>query len=316
MKTKILLFTTILSGLLLFSCKINNDDEDLQNQEKANLKKYIAANHITATPTADGLYYLELKQGKGATPVDTDLVLINTTWYIINSDGNTTLVGTNDTSLAIKNNLLPFVSYKGPLKLFLSNFGIKGLSEGLAMMKEGGLVNLIVPSNLAYGGYGFYDIPPYSSLVINVELVKVINDPVADDKHFVDQYLDTLQLKESDLTNGIYLKVDKEGTGDSIESYDIVSFQFKDKAMDTAFSIGSSKFINFKYSVDHDTIFRGLRVAIGMLKKGAEARLILPYNMVKGAGGFVRYPWIVDIPPYTSLFYQLVITDVEKASKK
>ena len=239
MKTKNLLFTFILSELLLFSCKIKNDNEDMQNQEKANLKKYIAANHITATPTADGLYYLELTQGKGTTPVDTDFVLINTTWYIINSDGNTTLVGTNDTSLAIKKNILPFVSYKGPLKLYLSNIVVKGLSEALTMMKEGGLAKLIVPSNLAYNGYGFYDIPPYSSLIINVELVKVIKDPIADDKHFVDQYLDTLQLKESDLTNGIYLKVDKEGTGDSIESYDIVSFQFKDKALDTAFSIGS-----------------------------------------------------------------------------
>jgi FKBP-type peptidyl-prolyl cis-trans isomerase len=309
MKTKLLIGIVGFSGLLfLFGC-LKNDDEKLQNEEQAQLNTYIKNKYPSVIPTADGLYYIQTKLGNGVTPTDTDFVLINTSWYLIDE---TTLVRTNDTVLAKSKSIIPFVSYKGPMKLFLPYIGVRGLEEGITLMKEGGKAKLIVPSKLAYDGNDFFDIPRYSTLIIYVELVRVIKDPIADDKHFINQYLDSLQLKESDISDGIFMKVDKEGTGDSIAPYDTVSFKFTDKALDTIFSIGSLKFLNFKFVIDKDSIFRGLRNAIIKLKKGSEARVILPYNMVAGPGGYIRYPWIVDIPAYTSLYYHLVITDVKK----
>ena len=40
-------------------------------------------------------------------------------------------------------------------------------------MKEGEKAKLIIPSSLAYGSIGKYDIGPYTTLVFEIELVKV-----------------------------------------------------------------------------------------------------------------------------------------------
>ena len=50
---------------------------------------------------------------------------------------------------------------------------IAGWDEGIAMMKQGGKAMLIIPSSIAYGEVDKGQIPPYSTLVFDVELVEV-----------------------------------------------------------------------------------------------------------------------------------------------
>ncbi|MCK5220950.1 MAG: FKBP-type peptidyl-prolyl cis-trans isomerase [Candidatus Aminicenantes bacterium] len=50
---------------------------------------------------------------------------------------------------------------------------IPGFDQGIAFMKEGGKAQLIIPSNLAYGSTGQNTIPPYTTLLFNVEILKV-----------------------------------------------------------------------------------------------------------------------------------------------
>jgi len=51
---------------------------------------------------------------------------------------------------------------------------IAGWDEGIGMMKKGGKSVLVIPSDIAYGPNGRGSIPPYSTLVFEVELVDIV----------------------------------------------------------------------------------------------------------------------------------------------
>jgi FKBP-type peptidyl-prolyl cis-trans isomerase FklB len=50
---------------------------------------------------------------------------------------------------------------------------IPGWDEGVSMMKEGEEYKFIIPYKLAYGERGAGPIPPFSTLVFDVKLVKI-----------------------------------------------------------------------------------------------------------------------------------------------
>jgi FKBP-type peptidyl-prolyl cis-trans isomerase FkpA len=50
---------------------------------------------------------------------------------------------------------------------------IQGWDQGLVGIKVGGIRKLVIPSSLAYGGVRNRSIPPYATLVFEIELVDV-----------------------------------------------------------------------------------------------------------------------------------------------
>jgi FKBP-type peptidyl-prolyl cis-trans isomerase len=50
---------------------------------------------------------------------------------------------------------------------------IPGWVEGLQLMSEGDKAEFVIPQELAYGPGGAGRIPPFSTLVFEVELVKI-----------------------------------------------------------------------------------------------------------------------------------------------
>ena len=77
-----------------------------------------------------------------------------------------------------------WVNYKGTLldgtvfdendsTMFVANRVIKGWTEGLGLLGEGGKATLYIPSDLAYGERGNRAIEPNSVLVFDVEVLKV-----------------------------------------------------------------------------------------------------------------------------------------------
>lgn len=51
---------------------------------------------------------------------------------------------------------------------------IPGWTEGLCLLNKGAKARLFIPYNLAYGERGMGDIPPYSTLIFDIELLDVI----------------------------------------------------------------------------------------------------------------------------------------------
>jgi FKBP-type peptidyl-prolyl cis-trans isomerase len=54
-----------------------------------------------------------------------------------------------------------------------SQQAIQGMEEGILKMRVGGTATLIIPSKLAYGFEQKGPIPPYSTLIFDVELLDV-----------------------------------------------------------------------------------------------------------------------------------------------
>jgi FKBP-type peptidyl-prolyl cis-trans isomerase len=50
---------------------------------------------------------------------------------------------------------------------------IKGWDEGLQLMAKGGKAILIIPSSIAYNDQEMGSIPPYSTLVFDLEILDV-----------------------------------------------------------------------------------------------------------------------------------------------
>ena len=63
---------------------------------------------------------------------------------------------------------------RGEPATFPLNRVIPGWTEGVQLMKEGAKYTFFIPSDLAYGPQGVSGaIPPHSTLIFDVELIKV-----------------------------------------------------------------------------------------------------------------------------------------------
>ncbi|MCI5876120.1 MAG: FKBP-type peptidyl-prolyl cis-trans isomerase [Prevotella sp.] len=126
---------------------------------KAKGEAYLKANAdkegVVTLPS--GLQYQVLREGNGKQPKATDRVRCHYEGMLI--DG--TLF---DSSIQ-----------RGEPAVFGLNQVIAGWTEGVQLMKEGAKYRFFIPYNLGYGERGAgQQIPPYSALVFDVELIDVL----------------------------------------------------------------------------------------------------------------------------------------------
>ena len=105
--------------------------------------------------TASGLQYRIIETGKGKTPGPADQVTVNYRGTQING---------NEFDSSYK---------RDEPTTFPLNGVIKGWTEGLQLIKEGGKIQLFIPPELAYAGRGPM---AHRTLIFDVELISVGND--------------------------------------------------------------------------------------------------------------------------------------------
>ena len=143
---KFLHYLSIFSFLLIsVSCGGDDDVSSLS------ISDYVSQNNLNTTVTASGLNYVINNPGTGLMPTSASTVTVNYRGYFLN--GETFDSGDNIT--------FP-----------LSNV-IRGWTEGLQLISEGGSITLLIPSNLAYGTFGQGSIPPNTNIAFDVDLLAV-----------------------------------------------------------------------------------------------------------------------------------------------
>lgn len=134
------------------------EDRDIEEQRK--LKTYLDTNKTRFSVLKNGMYYIPIRQGAGLCAAVGDLLKINYKGYFLN--------GKQFESTYERGQ---------PLEFTLGEQGqvIKGVESAISLMNEGEKAKFIIPSQLAYGVAGSSTgiIPPYTTLVYEIELVKL-----------------------------------------------------------------------------------------------------------------------------------------------
>ena len=134
--------------------------KDRKKAEDDILEQYILENYKNIEPNISGLYVILQKEGKGVSAKLGDRILVNYTGKFLSGE-------IFDSSYD-RNEAFEFTLGNSEV--------IQAWEEGFFGMKEGTKAKFIIPSHLAYGekGYGKI-IPPFSSLVFEVELIEIRN---------------------------------------------------------------------------------------------------------------------------------------------
>ncbi|HEY0245879.1 MAG TPA: FKBP-type peptidyl-prolyl cis-trans isomerase [Mucilaginibacter sp.] len=140
--------------------------------EAANADKYIAEHKLILKTTLTGLKYRITKPSASLRkPLKGDTVLVNYTGRTL--DGK--VFDSSVEAVAKASGLQqPGRKYE-PIKFVVGQSEvIPGWDEGLLLLNEGSKAEFVIPSKLAYGEKGAgEDIQPFSTLLFDVELVKV-----------------------------------------------------------------------------------------------------------------------------------------------
>lgn len=131
----------------IFQAKKDGDDY---------LRKYVQSGGMH---TLSGLAYRIVSSGSAKKPSPKDWVEVRYQGRLINGK---IVDGTNE---------------GGDTEKFPLNGVIPGWTEGLQLLGEGGEIELVVPSSLAYGdSENAAGVPPGSTLIFKIQLVRVIED--------------------------------------------------------------------------------------------------------------------------------------------
>lgn len=133
----------------------------LKEKELQKLDAYLKANKISTKPTPSGLYYIELKKGKG------EKITVNT------------VVKVHYRGELVDGTVFDTSEGKEPIE-FTVGMGevIPGWDEALQLMQKGTKAKIILPSSIAYGKQQAGPIPPYSTLIFTLEVIDA-TPPVA-----------------------------------------------------------------------------------------------------------------------------------------
>ncbi len=317
-----------LTIVVLAACA-KNDFAAKEQAEKDLIAEYTKEHNITEDQKQQsGIYYIEERAGTGLSPVkhaapkENDYVIINYTGRYL-SDNSIHETTYKSLKSEWKNSVYYTDYVYGPLR-FLYGYSISGINEGLALMKEGGKAQILIPSDMA-----FYD---YNPMIYEIELLKVVSDAPKYDSTVMTNYLlqqawDTASTKVQGtywVKKEVYLKETFTPDPNDLHTFgsathDTLYLNFKGKLLDgynptvTERVFDSitdpTKPLKF-YKGGSSPLPKGLLSAFDTLRMGTHATFVLPWQKAYGDQGKVNgtYGYTI-VPPYQSLVYEIEVVD-------
>lgn len=125
------------------------------DEEPSKIAAFVRENNVRVSPTASGLYYLEIVEGTGAVADTGDVVSIHYNLYNL-----------EDKLIESSFNGEPMQFVYGKEEM------VPGIEEAISYMKVGGKATIIVPSALGFGDIAIdEDLPANSALIFDIDFV-------------------------------------------------------------------------------------------------------------------------------------------------
>ncbi|MEN8118321.1 MAG: FKBP-type peptidyl-prolyl cis-trans isomerase [Bacteroidota bacterium] len=161
LKTNLFLLIITVS-FFITSCFDNSIPGRTFEQEMAELNEQITLlneDGYDVDTTESGVYYITHQEGEGPLVSEGDTVKINYIGYLNNG------YIFDATASWSPDSTWEFIYLEQPL--------IQGFNDGLAVMNKGSEVEMIIPSNLAYGEYGTGTIGSFQTLIFSVKMIDI-----------------------------------------------------------------------------------------------------------------------------------------------
>ena len=322
MRKYLFLSLAAIVAVSLVSCEKEVDDRE--SDELLRLQAYMSIHYPNVEPTESGLYYIIENEGEGASPAEGDYLLFDYTGQNLDDYVfETTIQNTAylHDLFSSKTHYTPkYDEYKSETASM-----IKGLEEGFSYLKEGGVARFIMPSSLAYGGRRYKELYPYSSIIFDIELKKVVSDPEAYEQQLIEEYIaeNYPELAIEDiLIDGIYFLEtstiegeDEEDLPEPIEEDDTVELDYTGSFLDgwvfdtSIIEVAQENdiyesgrdYLPIDVTVGGTGYIEGFSLALQNSTTLSTIKVIIPSQFAYGVDGSST------IQPYTPLIFEITI---------
>ena len=263
------------------------------------IKDYINTNHINAQRTPYGIYYTINKKGNGGPAMTGKQVSVHYTGKFL--DGKIF-----DSSID-----------KGKPITFTLGVGrvIPGWDKGIALLNEGDVATLLIPSTLGYGSKGSGPIPPNTILMFEVEVVSVdaAKDKVSPaeqlkkDTLLIKEYLKSNHIDAKRTASGLYYTITKRGDGAQAVPGKTVAVHYTGKLTSgKVFDTSRERGEPISFPLGRGQVIPGWDEGIALLKVGDAATLYIPSSLAYGPQGAGA-----DIPGNSVLIFDVELMSVK-----
>ncbi len=307
----LLYYDVKITGILTdeeFKAEIETQKKLLMQKEIQVLNGYLDSAGITQQPNASGLYFISQVNGTGKKPDTGDMCRIHLKVRQLNGP-------------------LLFSNFKSePIEVeYGKGFDTEGFREGLGILREGGRAQFIVPSSIGVGDQGRETVPPFTTVLYDVELVAIVpmeevkierarrkkarnqeNERLKEAEPLrIQGYIKQNNIKEDPLPSGLYFIELEEGTGEIPGKGEKVKVHYILSRLDGREIQNSYKREEpYEFTLGQGRVIKAWDEAVAMMNRGSKAKIIVPSKLAYGSRGKG-----MDIGPYTTLVFELELLE-------
>lgn len=269
----------------------------MKEMSKVKMEQAITQGLIKAEPNEKGIYVETVKKGTGTAVETGKYAKINLRFGAVGSQP------VQDSWNAGE----PQHFYVGAGRLGM------GFEEVLAGLKVGSHVKIMVPSELGFGEQGAGGIDPYSPMMFEVEILKIMTEEQVMEEYRTKENTDRLAfLKKEGISttataDGLFVKELQKGNGASAEAGKQVHVHYTGTFLDgRKFDSSLDHGQPYSFILGQGAVIPGWDMAVSTMKEGDKWVVVIPSKMAYGEMGSQN-----GIPPFSTLVFEMELIKVD-----